>query len=161
PYARRESISILVWKPSVMPLDLVKRHILTMGSSQDFNVAASALAGLCSNCVPSSDAAPCTVRRRRAGRTDRLQGRGAPPWGGWGLQRIVLVFADDQRAVGAGGGQFGQDLGACPGGAFGADQGVVRLFTELDLALGLGQAQGIDHFRAAQGAGRAFDRVVP
>ncbi len=32
-----------------MPLDLVKRHMRTMGSSHDINVASSALAGLCSN----------------------------------------------------------------------------------------------------------------
>src|SRR5690606_38701990 len=32
---RRESISIFVWNPSVIPLDLVKRHMRTMGSSHE------------------------------------------------------------------------------------------------------------------------------
>ena len=40
-------------QPSVMPLDLVKRHILTMGSSHDRSVAAKARAGLCSNWASS------------------------------------------------------------------------------------------------------------
>lgn len=33
-----------------MPLDLVKRHIRTIGSSHDRSVSAKARAGLCSNC---------------------------------------------------------------------------------------------------------------
>ena len=41
PYALRESISLFVWNPSVMPFDLEKRHMRTIGSSQDNNVAAS------------------------------------------------------------------------------------------------------------------------
>ena len=33
-----------------MPFEREKRHTRTMGSSHEFSVAASALAGLCSNC---------------------------------------------------------------------------------------------------------------
>ena len=32
----------MVWNPSVMPLDLEKRHIATIGSSHDVSVSASA-----------------------------------------------------------------------------------------------------------------------
>lgn len=46
PKARLEIISILVWKPSVMPLLLVKRHMVTMGSNHDSKVLAKALSGL-------------------------------------------------------------------------------------------------------------------
>ncbi|WP_228129216.1 hypothetical protein [Pusillimonas sp. T7-7] len=39
-------ISILVWNHSVMPLDMEKRHIRTIGSSHDLSVLASTCAGL-------------------------------------------------------------------------------------------------------------------